>query len=1385
MIYFMNRNAMKTKMLSIVSLCVLMIFGSTSVSFAERNKAGSNPVNPKGNQPVPLAAGCTPTTAQNDLDINNVRTTIMVGGDMWWDLSGPRYEIPKGSAKHSIFAGSLWIGGIDQSGQVKTAAQTYRQTGNDMWGGPIDTVNQNISASRCIAFDKHFIITKQEVVDFVESGGANVTNIIKNWPGNGSAENPTEGKFLAPFQDVNGDESYDYLSGDYPRYLMAGLEFDTATITVGPTSFVNLSCNDYLFGDKTLWWVFNDVGDAHGETGSQPIGMEIRAQAFGFKSNDEINDMTFYKYQIINRSSLSLNGTYFGQWVDPDLGNAVDDFVGCDVPRGLGYCYNGDADDDGAGGYGPNPPAVGVDFFQGPIADVGDGIDNDRDGCTDCTYYIDANHDTTIVPDDVLPELIIMSKFVYYNNVNGTPNGNPNGFTDIYNYLQGIWLDGLPITYGGDGRNPANPNCNFMFPGTTDPSFPGQNWTEVTAGNTPEDRRFLQTAGPFDLKPGAVNYITTGVVWARATAGGPEASVDLMRIVDDKAQALFKNCFKVVDGPDAPDLAIRELDKTILISLENTEAETVEGYFVADPTIPDTADQIFKFQGYQIYQLKNKEVTTADLKNPDRARLLLQCDIRDSISQIVNFYFDPNLNAAVPVEEVKGKNEGIVHTIKVTKDLFATGANDLVNHKTYFYTAVSYAYNQWNKDVLRQPYKAGRNNIRTYTAIPHAPEVEWKGQMLNAEYGDGPQIRRIEGEGNGGVAMDFTGNTVTEILNSGISKNPLYKGAHGPVNVKVYDPTQVIQGDYEVRFNGVTNDSRWYISESKSGIGDSARMTLGTENEQIMKREDPKGALPDYSWGLSMNIHNVTEAGKTGAINNAFLEGTIEYKDNSQRWLNPIKDVDGLSDDNWIRSGKQGTNTAGLPVDYVGEDDDQVYEGVVDGTWAPYKLTAEEPPFGPRLNLPGTHEDYISLSPKGVSRASIASIDLVITSDRSKWTRSPVIETGSITSTTQGGARQFELRKEKSADKDGNLGGDVSVLDSGMSWFPGYAYNLETGERLNIAFGENSSMTSDNGRDMRWNPSTSRTNHGGQHYIYIFGHNGDNPTFDVPAYDQGKSIADQLYAVSKITSPPQQIIRKRNVWKDCMWVSIPVLTSGKQLLASDVTIRLRVARTYRPYAPVDKIKKNATLMANTTYYVSSDSVKYNGVNYGIGQSFTTNTSQLTFDSVQVGLIYYAGTVTLQQPQNGFKPMYRFSTNELAPVRNDELTAKNALDLINIVPNPYYAFSAYEGSTGVLGQLDNRIKIVNLPSRCTVTIFTLNGTLVRKFVRDVDDDNSQGGDISDLKNPNLETAIDWDLKNHKGVTVASGLYLINVNAPGLGERTIKWFGVLRPIDLNTF
>ncbi len=470
--------------------------------------------------------GCPNSTAQVDLAVNNVRAHILNGGDLWWDPVSQvnTYEVPIGSGINSLFAGAIWIGGFDASGSLKVAAQTYRQQGaNDFWPGPISkdpvTDSLSITNSRCLQFDRFYGVSKQDIQNFVNGGSP--TQEIIDYPGNGNVANG-ELPLLAPFIDINNDGVYDYTQGDYPAYNFSGnYPFDSTT-----NSYI---CNDYLFGDQGYWWVFNDIGNTKTETNSYPIGLEIRAQALAFNApNSSVNNTTFYKYQIINRSSDGLNQCYIGQWVDPDLGDATDDYVGSDVGRGLGFCYNSDADDDAsAGGYGLNPPAIGTDFLQGPLADFSDGIDNDLD-----SLY------------DEPGEQCAMTKFVYYNNTNNTPDGNPSVADDYYQYLAGKWLDGILITHGNGGRTAGDPPCNYMFPGTTDPLFT-DDWTMASAGFSGGDMRYLQSAGTFSLPPGAVNYVTVAVVWARDSAG-PLSSVSALLAADDNAQSLFNNCFTPV-----------------------------------------------------------------------------------------------------------------------------------------------------------------------------------------------------------------------------------------------------------------------------------------------------------------------------------------------------------------------------------------------------------------------------------------------------------------------------------------------------------------------------------------------------------------------------------------------------------------------------------------------------------------------------------------------------------------------------------------------------------------------------------------------------------------------------------------------------------------------
>ncbi len=732
------------------------------------------------------SGNCQTATAQTELNINNVRTRLLTGGDMWWDLNSGQYEIPKvepGSgevSRHSLFAGALWIGGVDALGQLKVAAQTYRQSGNDFYPGPLDQ-NGQVSEITCSQFDRFWEVKGEDIDDYRELVEAALGSIgtetcpqlqeseipasILEWPGRNNQyfedfTLPVD-QDLAPFWDCNGDGEYDPLNGDYP--------------VIDPEI-------EGVYADQMIWWVLNDQGNDHSETGGEAIGLEIGALAFAFATNDEVNNMTFYKYVIENNATTALDSVYFGQWVDPDLGEYQDDYVGCDTTNSLGIVYNGNAvDGPSEAAYPGIPPMLAVDFFQGPKDENGNELG--------------------------------MSSFLFYNN-DFSVNGNPETASHYYQYLAGFWKDGLPFTFGGNGYGGTDP-APFMFP--TDPSISGDVadgiWSECSEGIDPADRRFLQNSGPFSLLPGAVNDLIVGVVWVDEAGGcGGGASFDAILKADQKAQGLFDSNFAVEDGPDAPNLTIRELDQELIISLWNSPSSNNfrEEFVSTDPILATQGftDSLFQFQGYELYQLKKASVSAAELVNFDLARPVAVVDVaNDGITRLINYDFDTDLQQFVPVVKVEGSDEGIQHTFRVTQDLFAEGDRSLINNKKYYYMAIAYAANTHEAydpsapsgTSQKTPYLAGRKNIQSYTAVPHRIGAEAGGAVVNTAYGEGPEIIQISGSGNGGSELELTEESLQTILADGFDPTPTYVGGMGPIDVKIYDPLLVQAGEYELR----------------------------------------------------------------------------------------------------------------------------------------------------------------------------------------------------------------------------------------------------------------------------------------------------------------------------------------------------------------------------------------------------------------------------------------------------------------------------------------------------------------------------------------------------------------------------------------------------------
>ncbi len=1298
-----------------------------------------------------VASDCVPPGTSTQLDINNVRALLHNGGDMWWDLVGePRYEIPKGSYTHSLFAGSLWIGGLDEAGQLRVAAQTYRQSGNDFWPGPLTggAVGGEATTDQetCEQWDQMFKISKAEISAFqadyadnnVIDNPENYPNVY-NWPARGNAENPgfdfdAEGNplqafrpdgsilYAAPFVDNDGDLVYNPNQGDYPK----------------------------IRGDQAIWWIINDKGNTHTETGGQPIGVEIHMLAFAFTTSNAVNNMTFYQQTVINRSSQLLTNAYIGQWVDADLGKFSDDYVGCDTTRGLGFCYNGDPDDDGPTGYGLFPPAVGVDFFQGPLADPNDGVDNDKDGLL-----------------DEEGETIIMSKFVYYNN-DFTLIGNPEVAQHYYGYLTGFWKDGSPIVENyrdgagsGNGYGPSSPGqpTNYMFPG--DPCA-GVGWTESNADNPPADRRFLQSAGPFTLQPGAVNEIITGVVWARGNFQDQFGSVCELYAADDVAQALFDNDFTLLEGPDAPELTVSEYDSEVLLSwdypevLRDVRNNYNESYSQADPVLKAQGepDSVFEFQGYLVYQLVDGTVGANELDDRERARVVAQCDIEDGVSTIVNRTTQgvEGSNDRLIVDEVMvdGADEGIFKSVGVARDLFAEGADTrLKNYTTYYYGVIAYAYNETTSDGRR--FVPGNSFFRVVPAIPHPVDFEQLGTTLASQYGDEIPVTQVSGVGNGGNFIRLTEAAETAILADGQISEVTYAPGSAPIQVKITDPKRVKDRFYRLRIVQddtlrvdtvgqvqVSADSTFYILEATVVAwelyeGNTPNIPLDEPVYQSVYRARNDGSPPRpeplagyekliEDRGISIAVRDVAPAGDTldEAGQMGFIGADLSFEDPTNPWLQFVPDNDLFAGGvwNWLENGEGRTfRSAGL------FDKFDVYQSILGGRIGPFIMAKSfsnpvSSTTGSNFPSPGipvgnnTTNRRVAVE-EMIGFADLPDVDIVLTSDQTKWSRCVVVET-SPSSTLGTGAWLMSAKYKTSVDINGEPESEVPPQDGGpygMSWFPGYAINVNTGERLNLFFGESEWDRINRGNDMLWNPTSdlgiNLNQVGGRHYLYVT---------DLP-YDGGESIKDTLmnadlvatnaFATAMFFDENQHHLK--DVYKHVAWAAIPFVIPDVDLadprdIPSEVRLSLRVRR---PFGPRDEEA--------------------------------------------------AETV----------PEFVFNTQGLAAQTEQVAVAQSALDDIRVVPNPYYAYATYE-----TGQLDSRVRITNLPQRCRISIFTLNGNLVRTFNKD--------------SNVPFQ---DWNLQNQSGVTVASGLYILhidaNVGGQDLGEKVVKLLAVMRELDLDNF
>jgi hypothetical protein len=107
---------------------------------------------------------------------------------------------------------------------------------------------------------------------------------------------------------------------------------------------------------------------------------------------------------------------------------------------------------------------------------------------------------------------------------------------------------------------------------------------------------------------------------------------------------------------------------------------------------------------------------------------------------------------------------------------------------------------------------------------------------------------------------------------------------------------------------------------------------------------------------------------------------------------------------------------------------------------------------------------------------------------------------------------------------------------------------------------------------------------------------------------------------------------------------------------------------------------------------------------------------------------------------------------------------NTMENIQVVPNPYVATNMMEPavSNPFLNQR-RRLLFTNIPSACTIKIFTISGILVDN----IEVANDPGNGI-----------VQWDMLTREGLEIAAGMYIYHVEADLTGDTKTGKFAVIK-------
>ncbi len=609
------------------------------------------------------------TKAQIPLNINNISSFIWNTGVFNQDLrttNTPGFEWPRGTGKFAIFTTGLSIGALYQNSiRLANASYNGEYAPGFVENGEFKT-------------DSRFKIYK------VQAGDNEISNPdFANWG--------LMVPFGAPYVDINNNHQFDP-GVDYPGIKDAG-----------QTIFVCLT--DAYPGNHT-----NSEGFSGG---TQPLYAEVHLTAWAY-ATPGLEDIQFIQWVVINKSPVQWSACRVSVVCDPDLGDANDDYIGCDTNLNLGFCYNSDnADGSGSGiTYGTPPPASGMDYFISPIVPSGNPSDS-------VVIYSPPGSENKIVKFGYRE--LGLTSYVYFTNPSTAGpvcENDPSAVNHAYNYMSGIKRDGTPWI------NPmTSERTKFCYPG--DPET-GTGWTEyqgrieqcggdttgtVVAPSPPGDRRFIFNSGAdnFIINPNDTQYIVLAQMVAKGSDN--KNSVTQLKNLSGIAQIVYDLNFKVIPPPPPPVVSVSTNPNTTAGTYDLTFSwgDTSETYYFEDLLFHTG---FYKFQGYEVYEIKKTATTFPDFTKPatinDDLRLLAIYDYKDSIGIILDsfktgvtiegveqyamFPIVPPYKSAVPATLNGGLRRSITLSSTSYQDVNG-GRSQFIYGNTYKFAILAYGYN--------------------------------------------------------------------------------------------------------------------------------------------------------------------------------------------------------------------------------------------------------------------------------------------------------------------------------------------------------------------------------------------------------------------------------------------------------------------------------------------------------------------------------------------------------------------------------------------------------------------------------------------------------------------------------------------------------------------